>query len=228
MGAVPWFPRCVPGLSCVFIVLLVLAALVDPSWWLQLLGWHRPSGSPSHGHQRTADQWTFPQLVLVIYTILIHCLALNFPLRLCWATRQTTVQLKQALTKCADLRGVHGIKSEVSVSLMPSESTALLNAIEVPYNEDRHAGRGVTHVILLPSYKEEIETLRESLDVLASHAAAREHYDVSPTTSSPAALCKSDDRSHLGHAANQAGRVVGFPRHGRKGPKCCASSFEPN
>lgn len=36
----------------------------------------------------------------------------------------------------------------------------------------------VVHAILLPNYKEDIDTLRETLEVLASHAQARTSYDV--------------------------------------------------
>ena len=37
----------------------------------------------------------------------------------------------------------------------------------------------VIHAIVIPNYKEEVDSLRETLDVLASHPQARDSYDVS-------------------------------------------------
>jgi hypothetical protein len=45
----------------------------------------------------------------------------------------------------------------------------------------------VVHAIIIPNYKEEMDTLRETLDVLASHPQARETYDVSLPTFVPVA-----------------------------------------
>lgn len=44
-----------------------------------------------------------------------------------------------------------------------------------PLEESQH---GTTMVIILPAYKETLDTLRETLDVLASHVDARNTYDV--------------------------------------------------
>lgn len=41
------------------------------------------------------------------------------------------------------------------------------------------ATESVIHAIIVPNYKEEMDTLRETLEVLASHPQARETYDVS-------------------------------------------------
>ena len=35
------------------------------------------------------------------------------------------------------------------------------------------------HAVLIPNYKEDVDVLRETLDVLASHPRARRQYDVS-------------------------------------------------
>ena len=37
----------------------------------------------------------------------------------------------------------------------------------------------LVHTIILPNYKEEMDTLRETLEVLASHQLARSSYEVS-------------------------------------------------
>lgn len=42
----------------------------------------------------------------------------------------------------------------------------------------------VVHAIIVPNYKEEMDTLRETLEVLASHPQAREVYDVNDSTPS--------------------------------------------
>lgn len=41
------------------------------------------------------------------------------------------------------------------------------------------ASVNVVHAIVIPNYKEELDTLKETLEVLASHPHAHEAYDVS-------------------------------------------------
>lgn len=46
----------------------------------------------------------------------------------------------------------------------------------------------IIHAILIPNYKEELDGLRETLDVLASHPQARSSYDVSIPLVAPPTL----------------------------------------
>ncbi len=51
--------------------------------------------------------------------------------------------------------------------------------MELGYYTDADAGQEkILHAILVPNYKENIDDLRETLDVLASHPQARSNYDV--------------------------------------------------
>ena len=45
---------------------------------------------------------------------------------------------------------------------------------DVEFDQDK-----VIHAIIVPNYKEDVDGLRETLDVLASHPQARMSYDVS-------------------------------------------------
>lgn len=45
---------------------------------------------------------------------------------------------------------------------------------EVDFDQDK-----VVHAIIIPNYKEDVDGLRETLGVLASHPQARVSYDVS-------------------------------------------------
>jgi hypothetical protein len=47
--------------------------------------------------------------------------------------------------------------------------------------ESKANRQDVLHAIILPNYKEDIDTLRETLDVLACHSQAASSYDLSCT-----------------------------------------------
>jgi hypothetical protein len=99
------------------------------------------------------------QTLFVGYSILLHVLALLFPLRLCASAYAATQGVRKA----------HG-------SARKTLSTDLL---ELDLQHDTHnKAASVTMAIILPSYKEDIEILESSLRVLASHRLARSSYDV--------------------------------------------------
>lgn len=58
------------------------------------------------------------------------------------------------------------------------DSDMIDSVTDVEYDQDK-----VIHAIIIPNYKEDIDGLRETLDVLASHPQARLSYDVSSLTS---------------------------------------------
>jgi len=148
------------------------------------------SRKPERGrHHHFRPQITNSQLALVYYTILIHILGLIFPVRLCWATRSVIKNLKSAQyqttrrrrpspkvqfsTTESDLGYEDSITSECSESEieMVSESSFTTDS---EYEDEL-----LVHTIILPNYKEEMDTLRETLEVLASHQLARSSYEVS-------------------------------------------------
>jgi len=81
------------------------------------------------------------------------------------------------------------------------------------YYIDADAGQEkILHAILIPNYKENIDDLRETLDVLASHPQARSTYDV------------SNQLQHTSHA--RIGEVANLPScsNGNLGLPCHGSS----
>lgn len=50
--------------------------------------------------------------------------------------------------------------------------------LHIKLTKERFAELTIRHAILIPSYKEDIDTLRGTLDVLAGHSLAAKQYDV--------------------------------------------------
>lgn len=63
---------------------------------------------------------------------------------------------------------------------------------DVEYDQDK-----VIHAIIIPNYKEDVDGLRETLDVLASHPQARLSYDVSSPLSELRCLVNGDGSNRL-------------------------------
>jgi hypothetical protein len=148
------------------------------------------SRKPGRGrNHQYRPQITNSQLALVYYTILIHALGLIFPVRLCWAIRSTIKDLKFAQIRKVTLRRPtskahfrtieRGLGYEDSITSDCSESEIEL-ATESSFTTDsEYEDELLVHAIILPNYKEEMETLRETLEGLASHQLARSSYEVS-------------------------------------------------
>jgi hypothetical protein len=70
--------------------------------------------------------------------------------------------------------------AETLVSQQTSSSSSEAGDVESGYFADVEVEQPQDiHAILIPNYKEDIEVLRETLEVLASHPQARAQYDVS-------------------------------------------------
>ena len=185
MGFVNWFCRCIPGLSITVWALVAFLALGDRlSFWPH-------SAIPPSGRQGLLHHLTYLQLVYIGYSVLAHLLAcLAFPLRLCWAVWNITGEVKQAEFEAAE--GDRDVdsdsESEKSLSLLagfkdvstPDNPLSRVGTPKVPslHDGEEDVKEAVVHAIILPSYKEDIDTLRETLAVLASHRLARLSYDV--------------------------------------------------
>ncbi|EAQ93648.1 hypothetical protein CHGG_01883 [Chaetomium globosum CBS 148.51] len=125
------------------------------------------------------------------YCLLIHFLVFIFPIRSCWAVFNITSSLKKAARTRAmrDIKFGHRRRGS-STSLSSSEtltssrdisSTSSSEAGDLDpdcYGDGDIAPDRVIHAIVIPNYKEENDTLRETLEVLASHPQARNTYDV--------------------------------------------------
>ncbi|PGH19671.1 hypothetical protein AJ80_03826 [Polytolypa hystricis UAMH7299] len=114
-------------------------------------------------------------------------MAMMFPWRACWAIWNLTWRLKANSFKPSRGRSPNrGSKllSVEQVSRSPSSSGSDIRSLsstttlteydaDAEFEEDQ-----VIHAIIIPNYKEDLETMRETLDVLASHMLARSSYDV--------------------------------------------------
>lgn len=134
-----------------------------------------------------AGIWT---VIFSWYCLLIHVLVFAFPLRACWAVWDLTTSLrKTARSKTLkDFKFAHrrrGSSTSLSSSETLTSSRASSSAsseagdVDSEFYTDADATQDrVVHAIIIPNYKEEMDTLRETLDVLASHPQARSNYDV--------------------------------------------------
>jgi len=145
------------------ISLLVLLLLLYLALWRS-----RPSESSVHPDE---EYITISQFILICYTTFVHFLGLLFPLRASWALWTLTKRLKGALYRqqASTKRYPNSYEESFSSS---SESEASFELNERFYPEK------LLHAIIIPNYKEDIDTLRETLEVLADHPQASAEYDV--------------------------------------------------
>lgn len=194
MSIFAWATRRVGGLSIVALLALVIWVLSNEIALGRVAGKDlQQQGKLGHQHHTTArsrsgGNWT---IFYAYYGVLIHTLVLMFPLRACWAVLDLTRSLKKVnhnkLMK--DLKHNNHQRRLSSTSLSSAEtltssqsssSSSEAGDIELGYYGEADVDQDkVIHAILIPNYKEEIDGLRETLDVLASHPQARSQYDVS-------------------------------------------------
>lgn len=137
-----------------------------------------------------AGIWTY---LFSYYCLLIHVLVCVFPLRACWTVWTLTQSLKRAaqshslldLKKLASRRDSYTSVSSSETLISShnggcSSTTSEAGDIDPELYTDGVSGAGdnVIHAIVIPNYKEEHDTLKETLEVLASHPQAQDSYDV--------------------------------------------------
>lgn len=140
-------------------------------------------------------RWT---LSFAYYSLLIHILVLMFPVRACLAVGSLTRGVKAVSRNRSLQRFKYGQARRLSFMSLASDETLtssqasnssssdagdsdMIDSVtDVEYDQDK-----VIHAIIIPNYKEDVDGLRETLDVLASHPQARLSYDVSTTSFEP-------------------------------------------
>lgn len=141
-----------------------------------------------------AGIWT---LIWAYYCLLIHFLVFAFPIRAIYSIWDLTRSMKKAARSKAmrDIKLSHRRRGS-STSLSSSETLTSSRDASLPCSTSgSEAGDldpelyadgesldsdSVVHAVVIPNYKEEVDGLRETLEVLASHPNARYQYDVSP------------------------------------------------
>lgn len=202
MSLFAWCSRRAGGLSMIALLALCYWVISREST-LQRHGYkyERPASSgASYSPASTtgAGIWTS---VFAYYCLLIHVLVFIFPLRACWSVWDITQSLRRAApTKLQeDFKAIGLRRRGSSTSISSSEtltsetltstsdtnyyssSVSEVSDVEAEIYSDGTAAtqETVIHAIVIPNYKEEMDTLRETLDVLASHPQAQFSYDVS-------------------------------------------------
>ncbi|KAF7531495.1 hypothetical protein G7054_g8841 [Neopestalotiopsis clavispora] len=149
-----------------------------------------PSAAALESPTTGGGMWT---LGFAYYSLFIHILVAAFPIRACWSIFSITRALKKNAKSKAlrDIKLSHRRRGS-STSLSSSETltssrdgsvssatSSEAGDLEEQYTDgDASAIENIVHAIVIPNYKEEVDTLRETLDVLASHPQARHSYDV--------------------------------------------------
>ncbi|EED12126.1 hypothetical protein TSTA_001940 [Talaromyces stipitatus ATCC 10500] len=185
-----WFSRCVPGISLLLLIALLAVAFPDITRELShLLPWSGKvpaTKTPGHDHGTSHHplHLSVAQKIFIGYTLLVHLNAATFVVRLAWALWRMTFAARALLrrrpaTKClrspadpvmppfADSPIITPISSEVSDPM----------SFDLGGLEDGEGGE-VVHAIILPNYSEDLETLRTTLNVLASHPRAVTQYEI--------------------------------------------------
>jgi hypothetical protein len=193
MSVFAWCTRRVGGLS--FIALIVLCywvlsreldAAASPATPAHPL--HGQPAPPRHGHaaHANAGRWT---VFWAYYSVFIHVCVFIFPTRACWAVEDLTRSLRRVAknSQLRDFKFSHqrrlsqtSLSSAETLTSQSSSSSSEAGDIELNYYTDADMGQEkIIHAIIIPNYKEDLDGLRETLDVLACHPQARATYDVS-------------------------------------------------
>lgn len=144
-----WLQRCTPGVSSLVIIFLLGVSHTG----LFTREERDETNEAGLGRQRL----TFSEGFLIFYTIFLHGVLSALPLRIFRGAMLATQQIQAAFEASKQESDHPEYPQGVSDQSSPSE---------------------VVHVSIIPSYKESVETLQDTLRVLASHRLAKSTYDV--------------------------------------------------
>ncbi|KAG6358322.1 hypothetical protein INS49_014206 [Diaporthe citri] len=149
MGIGLWLQRCTPGVSSLVIIFL--------------LGFSNTRLSAADAQESTDDtglgrqRLTFSEGFFIFYSIFLHIVISALPLRTFRGARLATQQIQAALEASQQESDQNENTQGRSHQSSPSE---------------------LIHVSIIPSYKESLETLQDTLKLLASHRLAKSTYDI--------------------------------------------------
>lgn len=199
MSLFMWCSKRVGGLSMFALIALSYWVITQEST-LQRHGYkfeHPETMTASYSSTSTsgAGLWTY---IFVYYCILVHVTIFIFPVRACWAvwdltqtlSRTTRNSLKDIKTQSTHRRGSYASVSSGETLITDTNGTSSTAAsseagdidMGMYTDGDLPKTEPVVHAIVIPNYKEEVDTLKETLEVLASHPQAHSTYDVSSTS----------------------------------------------
>lgn len=187
-----WIFRCLPGFSTILLLALLGFAFVDlseivPSVARRFLSWP-PHRTPFPEALASPPSLTLSQKFYIFYTFLVHLDTTGFALRLCLALVLVKGKIKQTL-KRRQVPLPEGFPQDVSEqnknrsSQSPPPPYSLTSSPISPSSPvSKHhlsPASEVVHAIIIPNYAEDIDTLRSTLMVLASHPRSLTQYEVS-------------------------------------------------
>ncbi|KAI1341504.1 glycosyl transferase family group 2-domain-containing protein [Xylariaceae sp. FL0016] len=198
MSFFAWMARCAPGLGMLFIVSIsyyVITREAHAAGFDYKYPAQDPLVRPSHDttsfSKVGAGFWT---VIYAYYCLVIHIMVSTFPLRSIWSIFDVTRCMERnAKSKSlrdyklshrrrgssTSLSSSETLTSSKDCSMASSTTSSEAGDIESEFYADTDKGiESVVHAIVIPNYKEEVDTLRETLDVLASHPQARDTYDI--------------------------------------------------
>lgn len=177
--------RCIPALSLIIWMFIAYQALSHNP--IPFMGAHKFWEKPYNWTY--LDPW---QIIYIIYSVGAHiCACILFPSRLIWSVWHMVEEVRAAKYEAAEVTRPYA-ESEASssvddkaslISLTPTASSSTpdgpLSRVGTPRaSKFEEVADSVIHAVILPSYKEDLDTLKETVSVLASHVLARSSYDV--------------------------------------------------
>jgi hypothetical protein len=190
MGLSRWASRCIPGLSTLCLIVILILAFRESTPARPVPARHSQEDVDSPYLQQPTISSTpaalrYSQKFFIIYVLLAHTDTFLFTIRLFFSIIIVKSKLRTVLLRRADLPSgfySEGVLSpidgqELSQRSSPQRSPKL-DAKSVSFSLPSDSEE-VIHAIIIPNYQEDIETLRLTLDVLASHPRACTQYKVS-------------------------------------------------
>lgn len=169
MPSPSWIIRCLPGLSIISLLILAECALeILQTLWF---------GANSPTKLITGQYPVVAQVLFVSWGLFLHLLATFFPLRLSWRVWKASAEILRANTTHRPTKTVFQKEDDDDSTKQNGFMRYYQLRDRAPLEPD------VVHSIIIPSYKEDIQVLEDTLKVLASHQSARSHYDVRLSTS---------------------------------------------
>jgi hypothetical protein len=181
MGLFAWATQCSGGLAFVAVLCLSIWVLSNEN------GLEPAAEYPLAGLSFMPGR-AFWNILFAYYCLVIHLMVTGFSTRSLWGISDMIGRLRDS-EKARLLRGVQSsLRRPPSIASLSSSETLTQSSsassesgdfdLEKYSADTTPATEAVIHAIIIPNYKEELDTLTETLDVLASHPQARDCYDV--------------------------------------------------
>jgi len=175
-----WAFRCTPVLSSVLLLIVTYSAFQGP-----LDGGRSFYTKP---RCRTSECWkplSFSQLIYIAYTLMMHLQLLIYGPQLCISLHWLTRNIK-AVRECRIARNITSKQTPKSTDgdvytdsgYTSDDSLTSASDVAITLPDQPTAEDNVLHAIILPNYMEDLDTLKETLSVLATHSRAPQQYEV--------------------------------------------------